>query len=68
MQKEILRHRKVKENKIPPLSCSSSATPALGNGLLPFRAILDVTCSNVWRKQLKCDGAAFFLIKQSLKH
>lgn len=68
MQKQIHRHRKLKENIIPSLSCSSSATPTLGNGLLPFRAILDVTCSNVRRKQLKCDGAAFFLIKQSLRH
>lgn len=68
MQKQMHRHRKLKENIILSLSCSSSATPTLGNGLLPFRAILDVTCSNVRRKQLKCDGAAFFLIKQSLRH
>lgn len=68
MQKQMHRRRKQKENIIPSLSCCSSATPALGNGLLPFRDILDVTCSNVWRKQLKCDGAAFFLIKQSLRH
>lgn len=65
---QMHRHRKLKENIILSLACSSSATPTLGNGLLPFRAILDVTCSKVWRKQLKCDGAAFFLIKQSLRH
>lgn len=49
MQKQTHRHRKLKEKVILSLSCSSSATPTLGNGLLRFRAILDVACSNVWR-------------------
>lgn len=62
------RHGKLKENIIHSLSCSSSsATSTLGNGFLPFRAILDVTCSNIWKKQFEMSQCSLPLIEQSFR-